>query len=132
MVGWFSDFSWVNSLFVTNVAILLSGVSVLCMPFCVSYTSFVVVALMFGLYVAAYISLSSIVLVDLLGLDSLTSAFGLLVLFRGISSMIGPPVAGSVFDATQSYDVAFYMAGGFLGPMLSNFLFICNAITPKI
>lgn len=28
--------------------------------------------------------------------------------------MIGPPVAGSVFDATQSYDVPFYMAGGFL------------------
>jgi hypothetical protein len=39
----------------------------------------VVVALMFGLYVAAYISLTSIVLVDLLGLDNLTSAFGLLV-----------------------------------------------------
>jgi uncharacterized membrane protein (DUF106 family) len=62
----------VNSLFVTNVAILLSGVSVLCMPFCASYTSFIVVALMFGLYVAAYISLTSIVLVDLLGLDNLT------------------------------------------------------------
>ena len=65
LVGWFSDFSWVNSLFVTNMAILLSGVSVLCMPFCVSYTSFVCVALMFGLYVAAYISLTSIILVDL-------------------------------------------------------------------
>jgi hypothetical protein len=37
LVGWFSDFSWVNSLFVTNLAILLSGISVLCMPFCVSY-----------------------------------------------------------------------------------------------
>jgi cyanate permease len=28
--------------------------------------------------------------------------------------MVGPPVAGTVYDATQSYDVAFYMAGGFL------------------
>ena len=114
LVGWFSDFSWVNSLFVTNVAILLSGVSVLSMPFCTTYTAFIVVALLFGLFVAAYISLTSIVLVDLLGLDNLTSAFGLLVLFRGVSSMVGPPVAGSVYDATQSYDAAFYMAGGFL------------------
>jgi len=63
LVGWFSDFPWVNSLFVTNMAILLSGISVLVMPFCVSYTAFVCVALMFGLYVAAYISLTSIILV---------------------------------------------------------------------
>jgi hypothetical protein len=45
------------------MAILLSGISVLVMPFCVSYTAFVCVALMFGLYVAAYISLTSIILV---------------------------------------------------------------------
>ena len=28
--------------------------------------------------------------------------------------MIGPPVAGSVFDTTQSYDISFYLAGAFL------------------
>ena len=53
-------------------------------------------------------------LVDLLGLDNLTSAFGLLVLYRGVSSMVGPPVAGAVYDATNSYDISYYMAGGFL------------------
>ena len=75
---------------------------------------FVAIALAFGFFVAAYISLTSIVLVELLGLDNLTSAFGLLVLFRGIFCMVGPPVAGSVFDQTQRYDISFYMAGGFL------------------
>ena len=28
--------------------------------------------------------------------------------------MIGPPVAGAVYDATETYDVPFFMAGGFL------------------
>ena len=112
--GWLSDFPWVNSLGMTNAAIFLSGLCVFVLPFCESYASYVVVALLFGLFVAAYISLTSIVLVDLLGLDNLTSAFGLLVLFRGVSSMVGPPVAGSVYDATQSYDASFYMAGVFL------------------
>ena len=28
--------------------------------------------------------------------------------------MVGPPVAGAVYDATNSYDISFYMAGGFL------------------
>jgi MCP family monocarboxylic acid transporter-like MFS transporter 14 len=112
--GWLSDFSWVDSLLVTNFAILFSGLSTIILPFCTNYASFVTIALLFGFCVAAYISLTSIVLVDLLGLDNLTSAFGLLVLFRGVSSMVGPPVAGAVFDATQSYDFSFFMAGGFL------------------
>ena len=84
LAGWFSDFSWVDSLIVTNLAIFLSGVSVFVLPFCTSYGMFVFVALMFGFFVAAYISLTSIVLVDLLGLDNLTSAFGLLVLYRSV------------------------------------------------
>ena len=114
VAGWFSDFTWVDSLLVTNLAILFSGVSTLVLPLCTSYGAFVTIALLFGFFVAAYISLTSIILVDLLGLDNLTSAFGLLVLYRGVSSMVGPPVAGAVYDATKSYDISFYMAGGFL------------------
>ena len=112
--GWFSDFPWVNPLFVTNVAIFLSGVCTMIMPLCPDYYSFVAIALLFGLFVAAYISLTSIVLVDLLGLDNLTSAFGILILVRGVFCMVGSPVAGSVFDQTQRYDISFYMSGGFL------------------
>ena len=84
------------------------------LPLCATYYTFVAAALAFGFFVAAYISLTSIVLVELLGIDNLTSAFGLLVLFRGVFSMVGPPVAGSIFDQTQRYDISFYMAGGFL------------------
>ena len=53
------------------------------------------------------------VLVDLLGLDNLTSAFGLLSLFRGVTTIVGPPLAGVIFDATEKYDISFYMAGVF-------------------
>ena len=88
IAGWISDFSCVNALLVTNLAIFFSGVSTLVLPFCTSYGAFATIALLFGFFVAAYISLTSIVLVDLLGLDNLTSAFGLLVLFRGVSSMV--------------------------------------------
>ena len=86
LTGWISDFKWVNSQIVTILAIFFSGVSVFVLPFCASYAAYVTVSLLFGLFVAAYISLSSIVLVDLLGLDNLTSAFGLLVLFRYLST----------------------------------------------
>ena len=84
------------------------------MPLCTTYHTFVAVSLAFGLFVAAYISLTSVVLVELLGLDNLTSAFGILILVRGVFCMVGSPVAGSVFDQTQRYDISFYMSGGFL------------------
>lgn len=48
-----------------------------------------------------------------MGLDKLTNAFGLLILFRGAAAMVGSPLAGAVYDATQSYTVPFLMAGGF-------------------
>eukprot|EP00095_Tigriopus_kingsejongensis_P002022 snap_masked-scaffold1627_size33010-processed-gene-0.3 protein:Tk02022 transcript:snap_masked-scaffold1627_size33010-processed-gene-0.3-mRNA-1 annotation:"monocarboxylate transporter" len=112
--GWLSDFSWVNPFVVTNVAVLCSGISVFLLPLCEGYISYSAIALLFGLFTAAYVSLTSIVLVQLLGLDKLTSAFGLLVLFRGVASIVGPPIAGSIYDATQSYDISFYMGGVFL------------------
>lgn len=64
---------------------------------------------------AGYISLTSIILVDLLGLDKLTNAFGLLILFRGAAAIIGSPLAGAVYDATNSYDIPFFMASLFFG-----------------
>lgn len=69
---------------------------------------------MFIVFPAAFIALTSIVLVDLLGIAQLTNAFGLLCLLRGVAAIIGPPLAGSMFDMTQSYDVPFFLAGVFL------------------
>ncbi len=89
-----SDLPGVNSLFMNNMCILLSGVCVAAFPLCPNYYSFVAVAIFFGLFVSGYVSLTSIILVDLLGLDCLTNAFGLLILFRGAASIVGAPLAG--------------------------------------
>lgn len=43
---------------------------------------------------AAFGSLRSILIVDLIGLEKLTNGFGLLLLFQGIATVIGSPIAG--------------------------------------
>lgn len=53
-------------------------------------------ASVFGFTIGAYVGLTSVILVDLLGLDKLTNAFGLLLLFQGIASFIGPPIGGNL------------------------------------
>ena len=45
-------------------------------------------------YVAAYIALRSIVIVELLGIQKLTSAFGLCALFQGVACVLGSPLSG--------------------------------------
>ena len=62
--------------------------------FCYDYTSQAVYCVIFGITSGAYVGLTSVVLVDLLGLDKLTNAFGLLLLFQGIASVIGSPFIG--------------------------------------
>jgi hypothetical protein len=51
----------------------------------------------------------------LLGLDKLTNAFGLLILFRGAAAIVGSPMAGAIYDATQSYAIPFFVAGAMFG-----------------
>ncbi|XP_017486477.1 PREDICTED: monocarboxylate transporter 4 [Rhagoletis zephyria] len=110
--GYVADFPSVDSLLLNNVCLLVSTVAVSLTPLCSSYGAYVTMSIFFGAAISGYISLTSIILVDLLGLDKLTNAFGLLILFRGFAAIIGSPLAGAVYDATQSYDLPFYMAGG--------------------
>lgn len=63
-------------------------------PLCVDYTSLMVYCAVFGFTIGAYVGLTSVILVDLLGLEKLTNAFGLLLLFQGIASFIGAPIGG--------------------------------------
>ncbi|XP_026319089.1 monocarboxylate transporter 4-like [Hyposmocoma kahamanoa] len=111
--GYIADFPWMDSLFLNNICLVMATVSVAFTPFCASYASFLCVLIVFGIAIAGYISLTSIILVDLLGLDKLTNAFGLLILFRGTACYIGSPLAGAIYDMTESYDASFYVAALF-------------------
>ena len=82
LTGWLSDLTCVDSLSIVNTALVLSALSVISMPFLTDYVAFAVISSLFGLFIAAYIALTSIVLVDICGIEKLTSAFGLLTVFR--------------------------------------------------
>lgn len=118
VMGFLADLKQVSALMLHNLALLTAGVACLLVRFCVAYWSFVIFALVFGLCIATWISLTSIVLCDLLGLQKLTNSFGLLSLTRGVASLIGPPIAGFVYDWTKNYDHSFmvssvmFLAGG--------------------
>merc|ERR1719394_1691016 len=85
----------------------LQDVSWICNP----YSGQLVYAILYGITSAAYVLLTTLVLADLLGADKFTNAFGLLLLFQGVATFIGPPIVGFMFDAFNSYNPGFITMG---------------------
>lgn len=114
VAGWIADRPWADAIHINNTSLVLAGaVTILC-PFCTGMGFLALFSVGFGLFTAAFLSLRSIVLVELIGLERLTSSFGLLILFQGFASVAGPPLAGWLMDTTGSPDSVFYMAGALL------------------
>jgi len=114
VLGWLSDRTWINRLYLYNMCLVICGVSMALSPFMATYYLQAIYCAIFGITSGAYVGLTSVVLVDLLGLDKLTNAFGLLLMFQGIASVMGPPVIGALYDSIGDYDAGFYFAGSMI------------------
>merc|ERR1711971_818499 len=78
---------------------------------CDQYMGQLIYAILYGITSAAYVLLTTLVLADLLGADKFTNAFGLLLLFQGVATLIGPPIVGVLFDHYRSYNSGFILMG---------------------
>lgn len=114
VLGYVSDRPWLNRLYLYNTSLAVCGISMGLSNFCKDYTSQAIFCAVFGITSGAYVGLTSVVLVDLLGLDNLTNAFGLLLLFQGIASVLGPPFIGWLYDEMGNYETGFYFSGSMI------------------
>lgn len=112
--GMVSSLPGVDALFINNMALTIGGIATILSGVSLSFGYQMCYASVFGLAMACFASLRSILIVELMGLDKLTNAFGLLLLFQGIAAAIGSPLAGSFMDATGSYDASFYLSGSLI------------------
>ncbi|OQR70279.1 monocarboxylate transporter 14-like, partial [Tropilaelaps mercedesae] len=106
-----SDKEFVNRILLYNACIVTCGIATVLSVLCANYVHLSLYCLTFGATSGAFISLTSVILVDLLGLEKLNNAFGLVLLFEGVACLIGPPLTGSFFDWTGSYDWGFVFSG---------------------
>ncbi|ELT98460.1 hypothetical protein CAPTEDRAFT_177636 [Capitella teleta] len=111
MCGFLSDKSWVDSLKIYNSALIIGGAMTMGCSFINSFAMLLIYAAVFGVCIASYVSLCVIILIEILGLERLSSSFGFLNMFRGVATILGAPLAGFLYDVTGTYDLAFYVAG---------------------
>merc|ERR1712117_307119 len=104
--GAVTDHPRVDALFVTTLALFFGAICPAIMTFCYSFWSFCIACIFFGVSLSAWPAVTSSMLVELLGLELLTSAFGVLTCIRGLSAFLGPPLGGFVVDATSPMKIA--------------------------
>ncbi|XP_038206238.1 uncharacterized protein LOC119828208 [Zerene cesonia] len=68
---------------------------------------------LFGFFVSCTASLRSLIIVSIYGLDNLTNATGILLLFQGLGTFFSTLVAGMLKDLL-GFSAAFYVAGLFI------------------
>merc|ERR1712061_43189 len=112
--GMLTDLPGVSALVVTFIALGIGGIAPLAMPFCEEYWAFVIVSVMFGSFLSAWCAVTSPAIVEMCGLDLLTSGFGTLTFVRGFAALIGPPIAGWLVDQSGNKDYAFYLSAALL------------------
>ncbi|CAD5122174.1 DgyrCDS10620 [Dimorphilus gyrociliatus] len=110
--GLISDNSKVDPLQIYYLALIAGGCTTMFVSFMVAYWQLCIYAAIYGITIAIYVSLCAIIIIDLLGLEKLSNAFGFLNMFRGFSTFIGVPTAGALYDISGNYRLAFYVAGG--------------------
>ncbi|XP_076657053.1 monocarboxylate transporter 12 isoform X1 [Halictus rubicundus] len=112
--GLASSVPGVDALVVNNIFISAGGLLTFFSGLSLSQGYQFFYAATFGISISVFASLRSILVVDLLGLEKLTNAFGLLLLFQGVAATVGAPLAGVFMDATKSYNAAFYLSGSLI------------------
>ncbi|XP_031639817.1 monocarboxylate transporter 12-like [Contarinia nasturtii] len=114
LCGFLSSLENVDANLLSNIAITVGGVSTILSGLFGSDFTQIIYTILFGFAIACFSALRSIIAVDLMGIEKLSNAFGILMMFQGLASVIGTPIAGCLYQATKSYDYAFYFAGGLI------------------
>ncbi|KMQ91230.1 monocarboxylate transporter 14 [Lasius niger] len=115
VLGWAGDQPWMNVSKTYTWCLIACGVATILMSvFTYHYAFLMMTSAAFGLFFASTFSFTPVILVELIPLERFTTAYGLSLLCQGIGNLLGPPLAGWLFDVTNSWELSFLMAGGWI------------------
>ncbi|CAF4597398.1 unnamed protein product [Rotaria sp. Silwood1] len=117
IIGYLADRSWVNRLILYNITLIIAGIATMFAPFCNYFVqTHMTYAGLFGFFSGGYVDLISTIIVDLVGVDKLSDALDVLLLFQGFAVVIGTPIVGTMRDAfsgsNRSYFWLYLIFGG--------------------
>ncbi|KAH8299817.1 hypothetical protein KR044_006423, partial [Drosophila immigrans] len=114
-LGYLGDRPWMNINICYSICMLVCGASVFFMPMLITnYNGLMAMCIIFGVTFASSFSFTPSILVSIVDLDDFTCAYGLVLLVQGVGMIVGPPIAGAIYEFTGRWDDSFYYAGIFI------------------
>ncbi|XP_050821941.1 monocarboxylate transporter 14 isoform X1 [Gopherus flavomarginatus] len=110
ILGIISDLPCISTWNVFLIANFTLVICILILPLMHTYIGLAMVCALIG-FSSGYFSLMPVVTEDLVGIEHLANAYGIIICANGISALLGPPFAGWIYDITQKYDFSFYICG---------------------
>ncbi|XP_048843080.1 monocarboxylate transporter 9b [Brienomyrus brachyistius] len=111
VLGVIADVRWISVMYLYLFTLIGAGVALLVIPTCGSYISLQIISVVLGFFSGNW-GITPYITAKIAGLEALSQAYGILMFFGGLGTMLGAPVVGWFFDWTQSYDFAFFFSGG--------------------
>uniref|UniRef100_A0A3Q0SH35 Solute carrier family 16 member 9b n=1 Tax=Amphilophus citrinellus TaxID=61819 RepID=A0A3Q0SH35_AMPCI len=127
-LGVMADVPRVDSVVLYALTVAVSGLGVILIPLTRSYLGLQVLSVSLG-FMAGNWTLTPYVTGQVVGLEKLADAHGILMFFGGIGIVLGSPVVGFFYDLCQSYDVAFFISGGCM--FTTSILLFLAALLPR-
>ncbi|CAF1200321.1 unnamed protein product [Adineta ricciae] len=109
VIGFLDDRKLVNRLLLFILTLLLSGIATIVAPLCgSSVISHIGYASVFGFFSGGYVTLTTIVLGDIIGVEKISDGSGILFFFVGVATAIGTPIVGAMRDAFSHFARPFF------------------------
>ncbi|XP_045170600.2 monocarboxylate transporter 9-like [Mercenaria mercenaria] len=129
VLGYLADRPFINRMIMFKTALLMTGISSSLLPLFNTLWLLLIYAVVYGVSTGITLSLTPVVLVDIAGIDLLADAMDLNNLFSAIGSLLGPPLAGFLYDITQNYTASFLASG--ITMTVSGIILIATSICRK-
>ncbi|XP_069103505.1 monocarboxylate transporter 12-like isoform X2 [Argopecten irradians] len=115
LIGYISHKPFADTVLINSTALFIGGLATCFVSYYTTFTMMAAFSVLFGATIAIFITLMTIILTELLGIRRLASSLGFNMIFMGLGSFIGSPIAGALSDRTGDYVITFYFGGITLG-----------------
>lgn len=109
--GKMADHPKVNRLYLYQLSFLMIGISNTLCPVLTTYPGLVIYSILFGFFEGCYVLLAPVLTGDIVGRDKMAHGVGILFAIKSVPLTLGPIIAGEIYEAFDSYQVAFYISG---------------------
>lgn len=128
--GYISDMPRIDRIFLQQISFYLIGLMTMCLPLTENFEVLIGVSLILGLFDGCFISLLGPIAYDICGSHGAAQAIGFLLGLCSFGLTAGPPLAGELYDKTNSYTIPFILAG--IPPIIgATTMFLTRFIKPE-